>query len=42
MEFWICPLNHRAYKFLVKIKDILSKFENKINFIPKIKFMDMR
>ncbi len=26
LEYWICPLNHRAYKFLIKLKGILEKF----------------
>lgn len=32
MEYWVGPNNHRAYKFLVKVKDLLSSFNNHVEF----------
>ena len=42
LEYWMCPLNHWAYKFLIKLEKILVNFEKKVTFVPKIKFMDMK
>jgi hypothetical protein len=42
MEYWVGPSNHRAYKFLVKTKELLDSFGNHVEFKPKVKFLDLK
>ena len=42
LEYCICHINQRAIKFLVKFKDILKKFETRVNFVPRVKFLDLK